>query len=62
MVCEGYMYYNIVVVCYVFKNIKLFGLFWLSEFKGDVKMIIDLLVIIYSFLFVMFYDGDINVN
>lgn len=45
-----------------FKNIKLFGLFGLSEFKGDVKMIIDLLVIIYSFLFVMFYDGDINVN
>lgn len=38
------------------------GYFWLSEFKGDVKMIIDLLVIIYSFLFVMFYDGDINVN
>lgn len=45
-----------------FKNIKLFGLFGLSEFKGDVKMIIGLWIIIYSILFVKFYDGDINVN
>lgn len=59
---EGHTYHNIAVVCHVFKNTKLFGVFWSSELKGDAKMTTELLVIIHSSLSAMFYDGDTNVN